>query len=246
MKQNLSSETLCELEAMLEKGAFLETTQLCDQLLVHFPDHPELLFIKAIALQHSNLIDESIVILKEIQERSPEFLDAGSQLAYAYFENVQFSLAHTTICGILKQTPFDAYCWWLYGLIREHQGNLFGAERAYQAAQELDPESYPILPELSDKRVMEFMSAAAHMLSSTQQSALHCLVWNIVETPTEHQLALLALTPLEPLFYVDRLQAQLFLFRQNLRRYMLLNEHIPSRMAAELHSYLVDSTQLEA
>ena len=246
MKHPLSSETLCELESMLEKGAFIETRQLCDRLLVHFPDHPEILFIKAIALQHSNLIDESIVILKNIQEHSPDFLDACSQLAYAYFENVQFALAHETICSILKKTPFDAYCWWLYGLIREHQGLLFGAERAYQAAQELDPESYPILPQLSTERAMECINAAALMLSNNQQAALHCLVWNIVETPTEQQLALLSLTPLEPLFYIDRLQAQLFLFRQNLRRYMLLNEHIPSRMAAELNSYLIDSTQLEA
>ncbi len=246
MKHKPSPEALFQLEELLEQGSFGETTSLCNKLLSIYPENPDLLFIKAIALQHSNKIEESIRIFTLICDQYPHFLDVWPQLAYAYFEFLEYDIAQEKIQMALQKNPSDAYSWWLYALIREHKGNLFGAQRAYQTAQELEPELYPSLPTLTEERIIEYVEAASLLLPSKNQSQLHCLLWSVVEIPMKHQLQQLRKTPLEPLFYVDRLHAHLYIFRQNIRRYLILSEHIPSRMAQELVLSLPSLPQMEA
>ena len=110
----------------------------------------------------------------------------------------------------------------------------------------LDPESYPTLPLLTDERILEYLEATILLLPVSLQSQLHCLLWNIVDSPTYRQLHILKRTPLEPLFYIDKLTAQLYIFRQNLRRYAMIQEHIPSRMAQELKTFLHSQKIMDA
>ena len=230
--------TLQELESLLEEGSFLETTQLCAQLLIRFPDDPEIMFIKGLAHQNINEFDMALELYSHISIHHPTYSDVWPQIAFAYFDKLDYPQALHCIQEALKKDHSNSYSWWLYGLIREHLCYIYGAQRAYVIAKELDPDTYPIPPEIDDDRLQEYLEACSKLLPPSLSVALLSLIWNFVDVPDKLHLNILGKTPLLPLLYVDNLQSQLYIYRKNVGRYTMLNEHIPSCMAQELISQL--------
>ena len=225
---------LDEAEQALDDGDPQRALQLCERVLRGEPTHPGALFVRGDALRALARLEEAVSAYRAAAVADPDHASSWASLALTLFELLRVDEASRASARALRADPACAEAWWVRAMLLEWRGDLHGRERALAHARYLDPEAYPLHPELSPDQIEEIVSAAVSELHPDIQEYLDNVAILLEEIPSESILRSFEppASPLDLLGYFagqpvgerrsddpwSQLPPTIYLFRRNLER----------------------------
>ncbi|MEC7985427.1 MAG: tetratricopeptide repeat protein [Myxococcota bacterium] len=236
--QNPKTQTLNELlqyvEELLSHTQVQEALRVCEKLLKEYPNHIEVIFLKAVALQLDGSLKEALKVLQQAALGDNESTDIWCHIGLTALELLDISLSQKAIVNSLNYDPFNPDAWWVRSLLRECKGDRLGAYRTYLHAQWLDPQTYPPLPILNALDIENILHEALQHLPVSLKEYYASLTVYPQDAPSLALLQRIELSPLHILCFVDRNQARLNIYTQNLKRFIQTGEDVSSALGREL------------
>ena len=113
--------------------------------------------------------------------------------AYKYYSNKQFDKAQTMLEGILSLSAERSYAQLLFGEVLMAQGDIDGALKALRKAEQLEPNSIPIMIKLAELH----LKASRHDEAKAQLTKIIAIEEPPMEQRLRHQRAKLMMHNLE-------------------------------------------------
>lgn len=148
------------LEAGDAEGALVEV----EELLEDHPDNLDALFLTgeaALALRDAGMAREAFEHYLSLSADHPQALEG---LCVARFESVDFAGALEAARGANRVEPDRARAWYYEGLVLERAGDSRAATRAFEAANALAPDTYPLPRSFSEAAWEEALVRGRRML----------------------------------------------------------------------------------
>ena len=234
---------LDEAEVKLDTGDFSTALALCDRVLRIDPQHPGALFVQGDTLRAIGQLSEAVQSYRAAALARPDHVDSWSSLALTAFELLDLHEAERALHRALRQDANSAQAWWVRSVIREWKQDLEGAERALIHAAWLDPDNYPLPPNLTDNEIDKIVTSVLLSLPETIRAYLANTTIHLEDLPSADILRQYdpPASPMGILGYfsgptlMDRgegftpwsnLPSNIVLFRGNLRRHAINREQL--------------------
>jgi predicted Zn-dependent protease with MMP-like domain len=229
-----------EIWSMLEDGESEPAAAAALRALSEEGEVPELRYLLAVALMD---LDEPAAALTELEravDGDPEWADAVSALAWAYFRLCRFEEAGATAKRALALDEDLPEAYQLQGLLAERGGDEDAALVAFARARSLDDERYPEPFEMDEEEFLEIAQITVAELDEKTRTALETTSFFVQPIPSS-ELLLDAEEPLDPQLlglFVGRsllessvedsgmLPNTMYLFQNNLQRTSTTREEL--------------------
>ncbi|RME21106.1 MAG: tetratricopeptide repeat protein [Deltaproteobacteria bacterium] len=225
---------LDEAEQALDAGDAGRAIELCRQVQASCPDHAGAWFVLGQAHQALGRFDRAADAFHRAALQHPDHAPSWSALALARFEQCRFDDAEQAADRAIQEDPDDAQGWWVRSLLLQWRGDEAGARRAGLHAHHLDPEAFPLPPELSDDEIEALVEDVLHDLPPGLRTLLAdvAIILDDVPSPETCRQTDPPASPLELLGVFDgaslmersledpwsQLPGRIVLFRRNLAR----------------------------
>lgn len=232
-----------EIVELLEQDDLEEALNRARAVCRQHPEDPRALYVLASSWRAAGdpvrCREVSARALASVDSSHPDlpFLREPFQvlLGWSAWQNWDFPEAERLLRQALDAHPEDAEAWDLLSAVLEHSGRREEAEQACAMAAELDPESFPVPPSLSDEQIGQAVERALDELPEVVYQVVRDIPIVIQDFPTREMASPVGddETPLGPdtlgLFvgtsrleqsYLSALDrpGTIFLFKRNLER----------------------------
>ncbi len=135
--------TLGQVTALLQGGHPADARELCQALLVEYPDDPRALNLSAIACFQTDDATTAVALLEAAIERQPDFVDAHNNLGNVLKARGDFIRAEAAYRHAIDVAPtyFDAH--FNLGIVLEGMGRPGEARDSYARALDIQPDFLP-------------------------------------------------------------------------------------------------------
>ena len=238
----------------LERGDPAQAWDLTRQALVLSDGDPVLHYLAGHALLEMDRPAEAVVELRRATELEPGDEEFRLHLAWALFRACEFDAARHEIQRVKQTQPPLPELHHVRGLCSERAGELQDADREFQRAAELDPETFPAPSRFSNEEFERQLDVARAALHEDFRRHLDSVTILVEELPTEELLTeelppldpehLLGLFSGVPLNLQDsfspggELPPRIYLFKRNLERYTSGTEELVEQIRVTLYHEL--------
>lgn len=177
-------EELLDLaEDALDHGDPHRGIALCAQVLQDHPNHAGALFVTADAYRDLGFLLEAEQAYRRVTSAAPNHAPAWSGLSVVLFEQLRFEEARRAAMRSLRLDRMGAEAAFIRGMVRERNGDTFGAERDFVRASRIDPAAFPPPVVLGDDQVLELLAIAAQAMNPVVQAYLEQVPVLIEQVP---------------------------------------------------------------
>ena len=173
-------ETLEAVEAAMERDDLDEALRLARHAVRDFPTEPDALLTYGEVLTEAGDLRAACEAYETATRLAPDDAILWCALAWAEFMLLDFDAARRdgNRANTLEATPHG---WNLLGRLEEREGRMAEADRCFQRAFALDPESFPLPLRLPEAEFRDVVAAALDRLPDEFRAALDGEVAVLVE-----------------------------------------------------------------
>jgi len=188
---------LDDIEDALEEDDLDRARTLVERARREFPQDPEVLCAYGDVLWDCGELQAALAAYHDAERQAPEDADIVMALADCHFALCEFDEARAVAVRVNKMEEHPS-AQALLGRLAERANLIEEADRLFQRAQSLDPDSYPLPYRVTEEEFRELTRIALDQLPDRFREAMEGQVALVVEAVPSRELLTGAEPPLDP------------------------------------------------